>query len=236
MSLLSNAKTIKIKPVREIVYEQLRQAIVGGELEPGTRFTDGDIASEFNISRTPVREAIQKLEAEGLIERVPMRGNVVKGLLPKDVAQIFALRKALECLAVKYVAMNATEKELKNIRHILDQAKTYMTTLQGEALTDAYVPLVARYNKEMFEASHAPKIVDLIWNHREMLDRYRVVRVVIAKRLDESYHTREQMYSHFLSRSPEEASALWGAHIDKSYKIWLEVTGYSEQIDEHDYM
>ncbi|MCF4151655.1 GntR family transcriptional regulator [Dethiosulfovibrio sp. F2B] len=236
MPLLSKAKEIKIKPVREIVYEHIRQAIVGGELEPGTRFTDGEIATEFNISRTPVREAIQKLETEGLIERVPMKGNVVKGLLPKDVAQIFALRKALECLAVRYVAVNATEEELCRIRATLDQAKTYMNTLQGDALADAYVLIVARYNKAMFEASHAPRVVDLIWSHREMLDRYRVVRIVIAKRLHESYSTREQMYGYFADRKPDDAAILWASHIDRSYRIWTEVIGCSEDIGPHDYM
>lgn len=228
MALLTDVPLIRTKPIRDTVYEQLREAIVKGTMTPGTFFTDSQIADELKISRTPVREAVQKLEAEGLIERSPMKGNKVTGVDPTDVAHIFAIRKALESLAVRYVAISRTEGELAVMRGVLDQAEKVFAQYAGEARADGYVPLVSRFNRAMFDASHVKRLTDLIWSHRELLDRFRVIRAVIVRRLEESLETREQMYQYFLRHDADQAGKLWASHIDGSYRIWVDVSGYGD--------
>lgn len=221
MALLANVPEIKFKPIREVVYEHLRDAIVRGQLAPGTHFTDSQIAEEFRISRTPVREAVQKLEAEGLIKRTPMKGNVVTGLSPLELVQIFAIRKALESEAVQYAAFLRTDQDLAAMREVLDQAQYILKTLSGTKCIDAYVPLAGKFNRALFEAAHSSRLTSLIWTHRELLDRYRVVRAVITRRIDESLQTREQLYRHIADGNSEAAGALWARHIDGSYRIWV---------------
>ncbi|HQL84895.1 MAG TPA: GntR family transcriptional regulator, partial [Rectinema sp.] len=82
MSLLQEVPDLHIQPMREVIYERLRKAIVLGELQPDSYFTDADIAHEFGVSRTPAREALQKLESNGYIERVPKKGNRILGISP----------------------------------------------------------------------------------------------------------------------------------------------------------
>ncbi len=220
MPLLTNVPKIKFKPVREVVYEYLRDAIVGGHLMPGTQFTDSQIAGEFHVSRTPVREAVQKLEAEGLIKRTPMKGNVVTGLSPLELVQIFAIRKALESEAVQYAAFLRTHQDLEAMRSALDEAQQVFRTLPEEQCQEAYIPLAARFNRALFDAAHSSRLTDLIWIHRELLDRYRLLRAVASRRPIESLQIREQLYSLIEAQDSEAAGALWARHIDGSYRIW----------------
>lgn len=87
------------KPLREIVFEALREAIINGTLEPGERLMEIQLAEEMGVSRTPVREAIRKLELEGFVVMVPRKGAYVAGLSMKDIADVFEIRTALESLA-----------------------------------------------------------------------------------------------------------------------------------------
>ena len=87
------------KPLREVVSETLRQAIKDGVLKPGERLMEIQLADELGVSRTPIREAIRKLELEGFVVMVPRRGTYVADISLKDIAQVFEIRSALEELA-----------------------------------------------------------------------------------------------------------------------------------------
>lgn len=236
MSILKGIPAISVKPVREIVYEHLREAIIAGNLPAGSRFTDSQIAEEFGVSRTPVREAMQKLEAEDLIERTPMKGNTVKEIVPGDIAHIFAIRKAIETLALRYTAKRITPKELKGLRNELDQAQTLFDTLKGMELVEAFLPYVYRYNRIMFEACRSPRLIDLIWQHRELLDRNRVLRVTVEKRFPRSFAIRSELYHLFEKNAAEEAAALWGEHLDYSFTLWFENAPEASRLDKREYM
>ena len=236
MSILNNIPAISVKPVREIVYEHLREAIVSGNLPAGSRFTDSQIAEEFGISRTPVREAMQKLEAEDLIERTPMKGNVVKEIVPSDVAHIFAIRKAIETLALRYAAKRITKKELGFLKDELNQAQVLFNTLEGNELIEAFLPHVYQYNRIMFEACRSPRLIDLIWQHRELLDRNRVLRVTVEKRFPRSFAIRSELYHLFEKNAAEEAAKLWGEHLDYSFTLWFENAPEASRLDKKEYM
>ena len=105
MGLLKDIPELRTPPIRDIIYERLRKAIVQGELKADSYFNDHEISEEFGVSRTPIREAVQKLESDGYIERVPMKGYRVCGLSTHELAHCFSIRKALETLAVRYSAL-----------------------------------------------------------------------------------------------------------------------------------
>ena len=243
MSLLKNIPAISVKPVREIVYEHLREAIVSGNLPAGSRFTGSQIAEEFGISRTPVREAMQKLEAEDLIERTPMKGNVVKEIVPSDIAHIFAIRKAIETLALRYTAKRITKKELGLLKEELgllkeelEQAQILFDTIEGENLIEAFLPHVYQYNRIMFEACRSPRLIDLIWQHRELLDRNRVLRITVEKRFARSFAIRSELYHLFEKNAAEDSARLWGEHLDYSFTLWFENAPEASRLDKREYM
>ena len=112
------------KPLREIVFETLRDAIINQVLRPGERLMEIQLAEEMGVSRTPVREAIRKLELEGFVVMVPRRGVYVAGISMKDIHEVFEVRSALEALAASLAAERITEEELEEMeRRLVEEAK-----------------------------------------------------------------------------------------------------------------
>ena len=107
------------KPLREIVFETLRDAIINQTLEPGERLMEIQLAEEMGVSRTPVREAIRKLELEGLVIMVPRKGAYVAGISVKDIHEVFEVREYLEGLAASLAAKRITPEELDEMEKSL---------------------------------------------------------------------------------------------------------------------
>lgn len=84
------------KPLREVVFEHLRNSILNGELDPGERLMELQLAEQLGVSRTPIREAIRKLELEGLVEMIPRKGAYVADLSIKDILDVLEVRMYLE--------------------------------------------------------------------------------------------------------------------------------------------
>lgn len=110
------------RPLRENIRDTLRSRIFDGHYPPGTRLIERDLATEFGVSRLPVREALRMLGQEGLIEDRLPRGSVVKGLSPKEIRDLFAVREALEVQASRLAAACATHDDLTHLEALLDRA------------------------------------------------------------------------------------------------------------------
>jgi len=131
----------------DAVYEALRQRIVDGELGPGQRLRSDALATALKVSRTPVREALRKLEAEGLIEPSPRGGLIVRELTEEDLTEVFYMREALEGLAARLAAENATRSDVSELHILLEDMEA--VARRGEfktlrALTGEFHQLVAR--------------------------------------------------------------------------------------------
>ncbi len=107
----------------EAVYQVLRHGIVHGDLAPGERLRSDALANELRVSRTPVREALRKLEAEGLVAQSGS-GLVVRAFSEQDLTELFYVREALEGMAARLAAENATPSEIAEIRELLDDMET----------------------------------------------------------------------------------------------------------------
>ena len=103
-------------PLRDVVFQTLRQAILRGELKPGERLMEIHLAQKLGVSRTPVREAIRKLELEGLVLMIPRKGAIVAEITVQDLEDVLEVRMALEELAVKIACKRITEEQLEEIK------------------------------------------------------------------------------------------------------------------------
>lgn len=121
------------RPLREVVSETLRKAIKDGVLKPGERLMEIQLAEELGVSRTPIREAIRKLELEGFVVMVPRRGTYVADISLKDIAQVFEIRSALEQLSAGLAAERITPDELEDLERILVEVNGY---IQHDDLTN----------------------------------------------------------------------------------------------------
>jgi DNA-binding GntR family transcriptional regulator len=115
-------ETQRERPLREVIRDTLRSRIFEGHYAPGTRLIERDLASEFNVSRLPVREALRMLAQEGLLAERASRGSVVAGLTEKDVEDLFDVRLSLEVLACRLAAQRATPEDIERLEALLDRA------------------------------------------------------------------------------------------------------------------
>ncbi len=120
----SSFKPVRRRPLRKIVFDALRQAIMRGELKPGDRLREAKIAEQMGVSRAPVREAIRDLESEGIVVSHTHRGAFVTELTAADLWEIYTLRAALERMAVEIVTQQDTTELLASLRESIAQMKT----------------------------------------------------------------------------------------------------------------
>ncbi|NUR91411.1 MAG: GntR family transcriptional regulator [Nonomuraea sp.] len=125
---------------RETVYATLKERIIEGELSPGERLIERDLAAELDVSRVPVREALSRLEAERLVVLVPRQGVLVSPFTPADVEDFFDVRESLEVLAARLAAERADEEGLATLRDALERAE--------EATRSGDPSRIARVNAE----------------------------------------------------------------------------------------
>ena len=120
-----NAVMNEYLPLRDVVFQTLRQAILRGELEPGERLMEIHLANRLGVSRTPIREAIRKLELEGLVVMIPRRGAIVASITEKDLKDVLEVRRTLEIMAGEIACERITPElleQLKNTGHEIGRA------------------------------------------------------------------------------------------------------------------
>ena len=126
-------------PSGERVYQGLRYSILRGQLTPNTRLVELNLAAEFGVSRTPVREALKRLSAEGLVTADSSRGMVVRGLTFREVEEIYEVREVLDGLATRLAARRISPEELAKLRLLLQAMHEHIESGQREALVQANV-------------------------------------------------------------------------------------------------
>ena len=168
-------------PLRDVVFNTLRHAILKGELEPGERLMEIALAQKLGVSRTPIREAIRKLELEGLVVMVPRKGAEVADITEKDLRDVLEVRKALEELSIELAMRNMTEKNFGELEAAND---TFAKNLEGDDLIKIAESDVA-FHEIIYMATGNNRLIQMINNLREQMYRYRLEYIK-----DKSSHER----------------------------------------------
>jgi DNA-binding GntR family transcriptional regulator len=156
------------KPIRDEVFFSLRKAILQGHFKPGDRLVEQELAQQMGISRTPIREALRKLELEGLVDHVPRRGVVVVGITVEDAAEIYAMCAVLEGLAAGLAAQKRTYEELRQLNKILLEMEEYIQAnniIRLRAVHTHFHNCIARI-------SDSPKLYQTIVSLREHVENF----------------------------------------------------------------
>ncbi len=157
-------------PLRDVVFQTLRQAILRGELQPGERLMEIQLANKLGVSRTPIREAIRKLELEGLVLMIPRKGAEVAEITEKNLRDVLEVRGSLEELAVELACERITEEQLEELKR---SAKEFEMSLNGGDLTE-YAEADVKFHDVIYHATDNMRLVQLLYNLREQMYRYRV--------------------------------------------------------------
>lgn len=218
-SIISN-----IKPIRDIVYETLRTTILQGDLKPGERIIEKEYADKYKISRTPVREAIRKLEIEGFVEYIPRKGVVVKAFDARDIGEIFAIRTALECLAIKSTLVNISEEEIEHLKAL---------TLKMEEFYDngdlpAFFNICKDFNEAILKASKMPRLIQMINTLQDFLERFRKITLTKLQRRSNAVAEHKAILQAIIEKDEERAQKLTIEHIEGSKWTLLQSLGINK--------
>lgn len=197
-------------PLRDVVFQTLRNAILKGELQPGERLMEIQLAQRLGVSRTPVREAIRKLELEGLAIMIPRRGAIVADITVQDLKDVLELRAALEELAVQKACDSITDDQIK----LLDKAEQrFRDSLNGSDLVKCVEADMA-FHEVLYEAAGNKRLQQMLMNLREQMYRYRLEYMK-----DRSMHRllaeeHETICRAIRSRDKEKAGSAMRVHIN----------------------
>lgn len=206
------------KPLRELVFETLRDAIITGKLTPGERLMEIQLAEELGVSRTPVREAIRKLELEGFLVMVPRKGAYVAGISMKDVVDVFEVRAALEALAAGLAAERITEEELDQ----LERSIVSISEVSDGGNLEVVVERDTGFHDIIYKASRNEKLVQFIINLKEQIQRFRATSLAQPGRTKMALEEHKQIVEALSERNVELASELARQHIENAENSMLE--------------
>ncbi|MCC8067487.1 MAG: GntR family transcriptional regulator [Clostridiales bacterium] len=157
-------------PLRDVVFQTLRQAILRNEIKPGERLMEIHLAQKLGVSRTPVREAIRMLELEGLVTTIPRRGAVVAEITISDLEDVLEVRLALEELAVQNVCRRLTGEQLSQLEELADE---FRATLNGDDV-GACAQADMNFHDAIYNLTGNRRLVQILNNLREQMYRYRM--------------------------------------------------------------
>ena len=203
------------KPLRDVVFETLRDAIIKQVLKPGERLMEIQLADEMGVSRTPVREAIRKLELEGLVVMVPRKGAYVAGVSMKDIHEVYEVRAALEMLAVSLAAERITDEELDALeRQVLRESEAENS--EGEKALDNIIYIDSTFHDIIYQAAHNQRLVQFVNILQEQLQRFRAASLSRPGRSKTALLEHKQIVEALAERNGELASKLAKEHIENA--------------------
>jgi len=206
------------KPLRELVLEAIRDAIINGTLKPRERLMEIQMAEELGVSRTPIREALRKLELEGFIVMIPRKGAFVADMTFKDIADIFEIRAALEGLAAGLAAERITDEELEKMeRHLVEKADTIA---RGDM--ERLVEVDTEFHESIYKASRNDRLQGIINNLREQIQRFRATSLAYPGRMKQSLDEHRAIVEAIHARDAALARQVTQEHIENAEQSMIE--------------
>ena len=204
-------------PLRDVVFNTLRQAILKGELEPGERLMEIQLANKLGVSRTPIREAIRKLELEGLVHIVPRKGAEVADISEKSLRDVLEVRKALEELAVTLTCGKITKAQIADLK---SAAEEFRKTLKSGDITQIAEADVA-FHDIIYMATDNQKLIQLLNNLREQMYRYRVKYLRDDSQYGMLLKEHQELCESIINGDRKMAAECAKQHIDNQQKAIL---------------
>ena len=173
MDSLTKINLDNYKPLRDVVFENLRTAILEGNLKAGQRLMEVQLAEQLGVSRTPIREAIRKLELEGLVVMLPRKGAYVANMSFKDLIDVLEIRASLEGLAASLAAERRNDEDIIDLEKLAKEFETCVreTNIEGVLKTDI------DFHEKIFMMANNKKLYQLITSLWEQVHRFRVTYV-----------------------------------------------------------
>ena len=199
--------------IKEVVYRRLVRAIVELRLHPGEQLRERRLAEQMGVSKTPIREALVRLEKEGLVTVAPYRGAIVRGYTHRDVREIYELRELLDGFCARRAAMRASDADEAELRANVRRSRA----LLADGAVDEVASLFDDFDCILYRQAHGHRIGHLIDELHLHLERLGNLTVTVPGRLDTSIGQHEAIVWAIVKRDPVAAEQACREHIRSVY-------------------
>ncbi len=206
-------------PLRDVVFNTLREAILKGDLKPGERLMELQLAAKLGVSRTPIREAIRMLEQEGLAVTTPRKGAEVAKMTLKDMEDVLEIRASLDELASQVATVRITEEQLVRLKERKQDFEISLKSGNVKMIAEADV----KFHDVIYEATNNPKLVSMLNNLREQIYRYRIEYLKDTEKYPTLIKEHEEIYQSLLARDEEAALKSTIVHVENQANAVKEV-------------
>ena len=197
-------------PLRDVLFNTLRKSILRGELKPGERLMEIQLANKLGVSRTPIREAIRKLELEGLVLMIPRKGAEVAQITEKNMQDVLEVRKALEELSVQLACERITPEQVEEMKMAAEDFRKVLKSGDVTKIAEADV----KFHDIIFAATNNQRLITLLNNLREQMYRFRVEYLKQKECYPQLLEEHDKLIALISGGEVEEACELMGRHID----------------------
>ncbi len=210
MKLDWGKRLLKKRPIehhqtlREKILETIREAISKGQLKPGEKVAEPELAERFGISRTPIREAFRQLESEGYLTVIPRKGAVVTSLSERDVEEFYAIKSILEGYAASVAAEKLADKDIERLEGINDR----LEKLAREGDVKTFFRVHNEFHDLFIRASGNEKLAELINQLMMKFNRLRLASLSLPGRMEISVQEHKKIIDAFKRHAGEEADRL----------------------------
>ncbi|MBQ8306012.1 MAG: GntR family transcriptional regulator [Blautia sp.] len=205
-------------PLRDVVFNTLRQAILKGELKPGERLMEVALADRLGVSRTPIREAMRKLELEGLVVMVPRRGAQVASITEKDLNDVLEVRIALENMAIEKACERMTEEDMSSLFLASKSFERVMS--EGDLVQMAEAD--EAFHEMIYKAAGNDRLNQVLSNLREQMYRYRMEYLKGKETRNQLLSEHQELTRALRERNVKKAQEISFAHLDNQRKAIIQ--------------
>lgn len=218
---MNKTLTKNLLSLRKRIYNAIEDGILSGKYITGEKISEARLTHELGVSRTPVREALSQLATEGLVELVPNRGALVKGVTQEDIRDIFEIRALIEGLAAKRAAENITEALARELTDAIDLEEFY--TLKGKP--GHLMVIDSRFHECIYRASNSRPLIRMLKTFHHYVRQARNLSLSVPGRAGKALDEHKAILAAILDRNGEKASMLTEKHVQNARKNLLKALG-----------
>ena len=195
----------------------MEKMIIDGVIKPGERIIETEYSNKFQISRTPIREAIRMLELEGLVESQTTGGVIVKTLTREEISEIYKIRIALESLIIEEIIKKINNQDIKKLEKVLKNTKKAFEVKDIEKVFS----LFTEFNQILYDIASLPKVTGMINNINLYLKRFRKLSIDNPSRKEEAFEDHVQILEAIKNKELSTAISINRMHLEKSMNFIL---------------
>ena len=213
----------------ERVYQNLRQSVITGQTPAGTRLVESTLATELNVSRTPVREALHKLALEGLLYSIPRAGYIVESMSDHDIQDLFTTRTAIEQLAAKWAVTKITDPEIKRLEMNIKTTDDVIKNDRMKAMMD----LDAEFHQIIYKACRSKTLYKICQSLSDHTLKYRLACIHIPEIARRARDGHYNIYKAFCERNAEKLDEAIQSHLTT---VKTDILDYLERVRQESFI